>query len=96
VNGTAERQDYTATAGQTSFAATYDPTYADVYLNGVKLAPVDFTATDGATVVLASPAAAGDSVSIVSFGTFELADHYNKTTVDALIDDVETLALAGM
>jgi hypothetical protein len=96
VNGTAERQEYTATANQSSFAATYDPTYCDVFLNGVKLAPSDFTATDGANVVLASPAAAGDSVSIVSFGTFELADHYNKTTVDALIDDVETLALAGI
>ena len=96
VNGTADREEYTATAGQSSFAATYDPTYCDVYLNGIKLAPSDFTATDGANVVLASPAAAGDSVSIVSFGTFELADHYNKTTVDALIDDVETLALAGI
>jgi len=96
VNGTAERQDYEATAGQTSFAAVYDPTYVDAYLNGVKLAPSDFTATDGANVVLASAAAAGDTVSIVSFGTFELADHYNKTTVDALIDDVETLALAGI
>ena len=96
VNGTADREDYSATAGQSSFAATYDPTYCDVFLNGVKLAPSDFTATDGANVVLASPAAAGDTVSIVSFGTFELADHYNKTTVDALIDDVETLALAGI
>jgi hypothetical protein len=96
VNGTADREEYTATANQSSFAATYDPTYCDVYLNGIKLAPADFTATDGANVVLASPAAAGDSVSIVSFGTFELADHYNKTTVDALIDDVETLALAGI
>jgi hypothetical protein len=96
VNGTADREEYTATANQSSFAATYDPTYCDVYLNGIKLAPSDFTATDGANVVLASPAAAGDTVSIVSFGTFELADHYNKTIVDALIDDVETLALAGI
>jgi hypothetical protein len=96
VNGTADREEYTATANQSSFAATYDPTYCDVYLNGIKLAPSDFTATDGANVVLASPAAAGDSVSIVSFGTFELADHYNRTAVDALIDDVETLALAGI
>ena len=96
VNGTAERKDYTASANQTSFAAVYDPIYVDVYLNGVKLAPSDFTATDGANVVLASAAAAGDTVSIVSFGTFELADHYNRTTVDALIDDVETLALAGI
>lgn len=96
VNGTVERQDYTATANQTSFAAVYDTGFVDVYLNGVKLAPSDFTATDGANVVLASAAAAGDSVSIVSFGTFELADHYNRTTVDNLIDDVETLALAGI
>jgi cell division septum initiation protein DivIVA len=47
-------------------------------------------------VVLASGAATGDSISIVSFGTFSLADHYNKTQVDAFIDDVETLALAGI
>ena len=96
VNGTAERRDYTASANQTSFAAVYDTNYVDVYLNGVKLAPTDFTATDGANVVLASAAASGDTISIVSYGTFELADHYNKTTVDALIDDVETLALAGI
>ena len=83
VNGTAERQDYTATSGQTSFAATYDTGYVDVYLNGVKLAPSDFTATDGANVVLGSAAAAGDSVSIVSFGTFQLADHYSRTASDA-------------
>ena len=104
VNGTAERKEYTVgtnsgsyTSGSlTTFPATYDPSYADVYLNGIKLAPSDFTATDGANVVLASAAATGDSISIVSFGTFSLADHYNKTQVDAFIDDVETLALAGI
>jgi len=104
VNGTAERKDYVVgtnsgsyTSGSlTTFPAVYDPTFVDVYLNGVKLQPSDFTATDGANVVLASAAATGDSISIVSFGTFSLADHYNKTQVDAFIDDVETLALAGI
>ena len=104
VNGTAERKDYVVgtnsgsyTSGSlTTFPAVYDPTYVDVWLNGVKLAPSDFTATDGANVVLASAAATGDSISIVSFGTFSLADHYNKTEIDAFIDDVETLALAGI
>jgi hypothetical protein len=103
INGTAERKDYTVgtssgsySGSLTTFPAVYDPSYADVYLNGIKLAPSDFTATDGANVVLASAAATGDSISIVSFGTFSLADHYNKTQVDAFIDDVETLALAGI
>jgi hypothetical protein len=104
VNGTAERKDYvvgTASgsyngSSNTTFPAIYDTGYVDVYLNGVKLAPTDFTATDGANVILGSAAATGDTVSIVSFGTFVIADHYNQTQVDALIEDVEALALAGI
>ena len=75
VNGTAERNTYTATAGQTSFAATYDAGYVDVYLNGVKLIDgTDFTATSGTAVVLASGAALNDTVDIVAYGTFELSN----------------------
>lgn len=104
VNGTVERKEYTVGTASgsyngsslTTFPAVYDPTYADVYLNGIKLAPSDFTASDGANVVLGSAAATGDTVSIVSFGTFQLSDHYNKTQTDTLISDVEALALAGM
>jgi hypothetical protein len=70
VNGTALRFEYTATAGQTTFAATYDVGFVDVYLNGVRLASADFTATDGSTVVLATGAADGDSVYIIGFGSF--------------------------
>jgi len=73
VNGTSERQTYTATSGQTSFAATYDAGYVDVYLNGVKLINgTDFTATDGSNVVLTTGAALNDTVDIVAFGTFNL------------------------
>jgi hypothetical protein len=74
VNGTAERVTYTATSGQTTFAATYDAGFVDVYLNGVKLIDgTDFTATDGANVVLASGAALNDTVDIVGYGTFNIA-----------------------
>ena len=103
VNGTAERKEYTVgtssgsySGSLTTFPAVYDPSYCDVYLNGLKLAPSDFTATDGANVILGAAAATADIVSIVSFGTFQLADHYNKTTTDTLLSDVEALALAGM
>jgi len=74
VNGTSQRVVYTATAGQTTFAATYDAGYVDVYLNGVKLiAGTDFTATDGSNVVLTVGAALNDTVDIVAYGTFNVA-----------------------
>jgi len=75
VNGTAQRSTFTATAGQTTFAATYDAGFVDVYLNGVKLiVGTDFTATNGTSVVLASGAAASDTVDIVAYGTFQLSN----------------------
>lgn len=74
VNGTANRYVYTATSGQTTFAATYDAGYVDVYLNGVKLqSGTDFTATDGANVVLTVGAALNDQIDIVGYGTFNIA-----------------------
>ena len=84
VNGTAERQEYVATSGQTNFSATYDVGFVDVYLNGVKLIPTtDFTATDGATVILTTGAVAGDNVSIIAYGAFNVADTYTQAQADA-------------
>jgi len=84
VNGTSERTVYTATGGQTTFSATYDAGYVDVYLNGVKLVvSSDFTATDGLNVVLASGAVSGDIVDIVAYAAFELANVYTQTQSDA-------------
>jgi hypothetical protein len=75
VNGTLERQVYTATAAQTTFAVTYDVGFVDVWLNGVKLkAGTDFTATNGTSIVLASGATAGDIVDIIAFGAFDVAN----------------------
>ena len=86
VNGTSDRNTYTATAGQTTFSATYDSGFVDVYLNGVKLlAGTDFTATSGTSIVLASGAAVGDIVDIVAYGTFTLSTHYTKTETNDLL-----------
>ena len=58
---------YTATNGQTSFAATYEIGYVDVYLNGVKLTDDLYDATSGSAVILNDGAAAGDIVEIIAF-----------------------------
>lgn len=103
VNGTSERADFVVgtssgsyTGSTTTFPATYDAGFVDVYLNGVKLAPSDFNSTSGTNIVLNVAANTNDTVAIVGYGTFQLSSHYTKTQVDTLIDDVETLALAGI
>jgi hypothetical protein len=96
VNGTSERATYTATAGQTTFASTYDPGYVDVYLNGVKLiVGTDFTATSGTSIVLTTGAAVGDTVDIVAYGTFVVADTYTKTQADARYVEVAGDTMTG-
>ena len=80
---------FTATAGQTTFSTADDSSslaYAvgkiDVFLNGIRLAPADFTATNGTSVVLASGASASDVLFVVTFGTFQVADLGTALTAD--------------
>lgn len=68
---TQTREDFTATAGQTTFTTLgYTPGYLDVYLNGVRLQDSDVTATDGSTFQIAA-CAAGDAVSAIAWSTFD-------------------------
>jgi hypothetical protein len=95
VNGTSERQVYTATSSQTTFAITYDVGFVDVYLNGVKLiVGTDFTATSGTNIVLATGATAGDLIDIVAYGAFNLADTYTQAAADARFATTAQGALA--
>ena len=61
------RTSFTATAGQTSFTATYNVGYVQVFLNGVLLNGADYTATSGTAVVLAVAANAGDIVETIAY-----------------------------
>ena len=73
---------YTATAGQTSFSGNdansnslaYTVGQIDVFLNGVRLAAADITATNGTAVVLGAGAEAGDTLNVNAFGTFSVTD----------------------
>ena len=82
MNGTAARFKYTASGGQTTFTGSddngntlaYDAGFIDVYLNGAKLVNgTDVTVTSGTSVVLAAGATASDIISIVAYGTFNVA-----------------------
>jgi rhodanese-related sulfurtransferase len=72
---TQTRDSFTATSGQTSFATSgYTPNFLDVFLNGVKLAAADYTATNGSDVVLASGAVVNDILEVVAYTAFDTAN----------------------
>ncbi len=72
---TQTRDAFTATSNQTSFATSgYTPNFLDVYLNGVKLAAADYTASNGSDVVLATGATTGDILEVVAYTTFDTAN----------------------
>jgi hypothetical protein len=88
VNGTSARFEFIATAGQTTFTTSgFDPGYVDVYQNGIKLiVTTDFSDTNGTDIVLTTGANLSDEISVVAYGTFQLADVYSKAQADALLD----------
>ena len=94
---TQSRETFTATASQTSFGtAGYQVGYLDVFMNGVKLAPTDFTATNGSDVVLASGAAVNDIIEVVSYSAFEvLNQNFTGTTTVADLTVTGDLTVDG-
>jgi hypothetical protein len=74
---------YTATAAQTTFSGVdangntlaYTVGAIQVYLNGALLQnTADYTASNGTSVVLAAGALVGDSLTLIAFGTFTVAN----------------------
>jgi hypothetical protein len=65
-------QEFTATAGQTTFTISggYTVGYVEVFLNGVYLSASQYTATNGSTIVLDDPAAHTDLVSVFLYSIY--------------------------
>jgi hypothetical protein len=83
---------YIATAGQTTFSGadantltlSYTVGAEQVYLNGVLLVrTTDYTATNGTSVVLALAATASDTLVVVAYGAFNVANTYTQAQSDA-------------
>jgi hypothetical protein len=67
-NASAAIQEFSATAGQTTFAVVggYQVGSALVFVNGIQMNNADYTASDGIDIVLSEPRNAGDVVRILS------------------------------
>jgi hypothetical protein len=63
-----------ASAGQTIFYLNYQLNSVEVYVNGVRLAPNEFEAIDGNTVVLLNPCFGGEIVEILANDVIPLSE----------------------
>ena len=86
--GRRQLHTFTATASQTTFSVSYSPGFVDVYQNGILLAPSDFTATNGTTVVLAVGAAVNDEITIIAQHLFSVADSVSASQGGTFTGDV--------
>ena len=86
--GRRQLHTFTATASQTTFSASYTPGFVDVYQNGILLAPGDYTATNGNSIVLAVGAAVSDEITIIAQHMFSLADVVSASTGGTFSGDV--------
>ena len=102
VNGTSDRFTYTVSSSTTTITGAddsgsvlaYDAGFIDVYLNGVKMVNgSDVTVTSGSSVVFATAIGASgtDTVDIIAFGTFQLAN----ISINDLTDTPAALGSAG-
>ena len=48
---------------------------------------LDFTATSGTSITLASAATSGDKISIIGYGNFLSANHYSKSEADIVFGE---------
>lgn len=96
--------EFVATSGQTVFTGadaegnslSYTAPATIVTLNGIRLRPGDdYTATDGVTLTLLSPASEGDEIVIDAFGNFLLADTYNRAEANALLATKQATLVSG-
>ena len=84
-SGVIHKETFNVTSNQTVFnlSNSYNTGYVDVFVNGVRLSPADFTETDSTTITLAQPAIPGDVVDVLIHSSV-----VQNTIIDSTVDNL--------
>ena len=84
-SGVIHKETFNVTANQTIFdlANSYNTGYVDVFVNGVRLSPSDFTETSSTRITLAEPAIPGDVVDVLIHSSV-----VQNTIIDSTVDNL--------
>lgn len=77
-----------ASPEQDTFLFSYEIGSVEVYLNGVRLFPTEFTANDGISVVLVDPCFGGETVEIIAAQTLPIGTSIAEAGITAKKDSV--------
>ena len=84
-------QTNVATDGQTVFNFDYNANFLDVFVNGIKLTGSEYTAVNGTSITLASPAFLGDLVEFHSYRTISA----NSDFIPSLLGELTDVTITG-
>lgn len=92
------RETYTAFEGDDTFVVQYTPPNVDVYINGIRLKPSEYTATSGTNIVLNEACIEGDVVDIIGYVNVAFTDFgvigdgisFNETEVKVYLSSSST------
>jgi len=82
----------TAVGGETAFNFQHDPNALDVYLNGIKLQPDEFSSNGGTVVSISTATKVGDELNFVGFGVSGFQGQVGSLTVK---DDGQIIGNVG-
>jgi len=96
-SGVIHKETFNVTANQTIFdlANTYNTGYVDVFVNGVRLSPSDFTETNSTRITLAEPAIPGDVVDVLIHSSVVQNTIINSTVDNLTVNDSLTGQIGG-
>ena len=77
-----------AAPGQDTFNFLYDAGSIEIYINGVRLFPTEFTATNGTSVILVDPCFGDETVEIIASQTLPIATSTIESGITAKKDNV--------
>ena len=95
-SGAERKKTFAITTATTVLSGlSYTPQQVHVFHNGVRLIDgTDFTATDGASLTLASAAQSGDEVVVISYATFQVSDTVSASAGGTFTGDVSVTGAA--
>jgi hypothetical protein len=79
---------FTATDNQTTFTVDYVLGQVDIFYNGSKLEPEEYTANNGTSIILTTPCNAGDKIEVVNWATGGGIANTRTLTIDGVSYDL--------